>query len=280
MESSKVAGGTDKAGPSHLAFHPAFNVAYTSDERGNSITAYRFDPAHGLSSFQTLSTLPADFEGQNTTAELKVHPSGKFLWVSNRGHDSLAAFAIDAHSGKLKPLEQTPTEKTLRSFDLSPNGRFLIAAGEGSGKLLVYQVDLETGKLTLLHTYEVGKSLTCVLAIENIPFRGMLGLDPGAGDPKDLQQALQAAEELKQEMNQSKDDRWPLGIIHLIIKNPGTTLLIAGLIAGGAIVLGGLLLLWDKMVEKIKHSQPTKARVRQKPAPGGEDPGVQGRPPL
>jgi 6-phosphogluconolactonase len=171
-ESGKVPGGTDKAGPRHLAFHPTLNVAFTSDERGSSITAYRFNPADGLKPVQTLSTLPADFKGQNTTAEVKLHPGGKFVWVSNRGHDSLAGFAIDPDSGKLTALGQTPTEKTPRSFDLSPDGRFLLAAGEGSGKLAVYEVDLGTGKLTRLHTADVGKSLTWVLAIK-----------PGLRDP-------------------------------------------------------------------------------------------------
>jgi 6-phosphogluconolactonase len=157
-------GGTDKAGPRHLAFHPTQNLAFTSDEQGSSITAYRFDPAAGLKPVQTLSTLPAPVAG-NTTAEVKVHPGGKFVWVSNRGHDSLAGFAIDA-AGKLSALGQTPTEKTPRSFDVSPDGRFVFGAGEGSGKLAVYRVDPDTGKLTRLHTQDVGKSLTWVLAVE------------------------------------------------------------------------------------------------------------------
>src|SRR5205814_7262385 len=96
----KAAGGKDKAGPRHLAWHPTKDLAFTSDEQGNSITAYRFDVASGLKPVQTLSTLPADFKGSNSTAEVKAHPSGKFVWVSNRGHDSLAGFAI-GESGKL-----------------------------------------------------------------------------------------------------------------------------------------------------------------------------------
>jgi 6-phosphogluconolactonase len=164
-EAGKAPGGSEKAGPRHLAFHPTQNLAFTSDEQGSSITAYRFDASSGLKPVQTLSTLPSDFKGQNTTAEVKVHPSGKFVWVSNRGHDSLAGFAID-DSGKLSALGQTPTEKTPRSFALSPDGRFVLAAGEGSGKLAVYQVDPDTGKLTRLHTYDVGKSLTWVQAVK------------------------------------------------------------------------------------------------------------------
>jgi 6-phosphogluconolactonase len=161
----KAPGGAEKAGPRHLAFHPRQNIAFTSDESGSSITAYRVDPREGLKLVQTLSTLPVDFKGQNSTADVKVHPSGKFVWVSNRGHDSLAGFAID-NAGKLKSLGQTQTEKTPRSFDLDPDGRYVFSAGEGSGKLAVYKIDLGTGKLTLLHTYDVGKSLSWVQVVK------------------------------------------------------------------------------------------------------------------
>ena len=164
-DAGKAPGGTDKAGPRHLAFHPTHNFAYTSDEQGSSVTGYRLDPATGLTSFQTLSTLPADFQGQNSTAEVKVHPSGKFVWVSNRGHDSLAGFAIDSATGKLTPLGQTATEKTPRSFDIDPSGRYVFGAGEGSGKLAVFRVDTSSGRLDRVQTYDVGKSLTWVLAV-------------------------------------------------------------------------------------------------------------------
>jgi 6-phosphogluconolactonase len=164
-EAGKAAGGEAKAGPRHLAFHPRQELAFTSDESGNRITAYHHDRETGLKPVQTLSTLPDDFKGTNSTAEVKVHPSGKFVWVSNRGHDSLAGFRIDG-KGKLSALGQTPTEKTPRSFELDPDGRFLFGAGEGSGKLAVFRVDQDTGGLTHLHTYDVGKSLTWVLAVK------------------------------------------------------------------------------------------------------------------
>jgi 6-phosphogluconolactonase len=164
-DAGKVPGGMEKAGPRHLAFHPTKSIAFTSDEQGSSITAYSYDPSIGLKPLQTLSTLPADFMGQNTTAEVKVHPSGKFVWVSNRGHDSLACFAIDS-SGKLTAQGHTPTEKTPRSFEIDPSGRFVFGAGEGSGKLAVFQIELDSGTLTRLHTYDVGKSLSWVLAVK------------------------------------------------------------------------------------------------------------------
>jgi 6-phosphogluconolactonase len=164
-EAGQAPGGADKAGPRHLAFHPKQNFAFTSDESGSSITAYRFDVSAGLKPVQTLSTLPDNFTGKNTTAEVKVHPSGKFVWVSNRGHDSLAGFAIDGQ-GELSSLGQTPTEKTPRSFEIDPDGRFVFGAGEGSGKLAVYRVAADSGELTRLYTQDVGKSLTWVMALK------------------------------------------------------------------------------------------------------------------
>ncbi len=164
-DGGKAPGGAANAGPRHLAFHPTLSMAFASDESGSSITAYRFDPDTGLKAVQTLSTLPADFKGKNTTAEVKVHPSGKFVWVSNRGHDSLAGFAIDK-AGKLTALGQTPTEKTPRSFEIEPDGRYVFGAGEGTGKLAAYRVDADTGALSRIATYDVGKSLTWVMALK------------------------------------------------------------------------------------------------------------------
>jgi 6-phosphogluconolactonase len=164
-EAGKAKGGTPKAGPRHLAFHPTKNFAYTSDESGSSVTAYSLG-AYGLKPIQTLSTLPDDFKETSSTAEVKVHPGGKFVWVSNRGHESLAGFAIDAETGKLTAIGHTPTEKTPRSFEVEPDGQFAFGAGEGSGKLAMFRVDAGTGKLTRLHTYAVGKSLTWVMAVK------------------------------------------------------------------------------------------------------------------
>jgi 6-phosphogluconolactonase len=165
-DAGKAPGGAAKAGPRHLAFHPTLNVAYTSDEKGSSSTAYVFDPKTGLKPVQTLSSVPADFKKDNFPGDVKVHPSGKFVWVTNRGHDSLAGFAIDAGTGKLAALGQTPTEKNPRSIDIEPEGRFLLSGGEDTGKLAVFGIDRDTGKLTHLRTYDVGKSLTWVMAVK------------------------------------------------------------------------------------------------------------------
>jgi 6-phosphogluconolactonase len=165
-EAGKAAGGKaigqkPKAGPRHLAFHPKLHMAYSSDELGNSVTVYQFDPQAGLTPIETLTTLPSDFKGPNTTAEVKVHPNGKFVWVSNRGHDSLAGFAINPTTGKLTPLGTTATEKTPRSFAIEPDGEYLYAAGEGSGAIAVYRIGAQ-GTLERLRTVEVGRSVTWV----------------------------------------------------------------------------------------------------------------------
>jgi 6-phosphogluconolactonase len=153
-------------GPRHLVFHPSRPVAYVANEQGGSVTAYALDTRGGtLSPLQTVSTLPADFRGTNACAEIRVHPSGKFLYVSNRGHDSIAAFALDGE-GKVSVIGQEPTEQTPRSFDLDPTGKYLFAAGESSGRLAAYLVDAGTGRLTRQETYEVGRAPWWVLAVD------------------------------------------------------------------------------------------------------------------
>jgi 6-phosphogluconolactonase len=153
-------------GPRHLVFHPSRPIAYVANEQGSSVTAYAFDPKGGtLRPLQTVSTLPKDFRGSNACAEIRVHPSGKFLYVSNRGHDSIAAFALDGE-GKVSAVGQEPTEKTPRSFDLDPTGKYLFAAGESSGKLAAYTIDGNSGRLKKQETYEVGKMPWWVLAVD------------------------------------------------------------------------------------------------------------------
>ncbi len=158
-----------ETGPRHVVFHPTIrnadganptgHVAYVDNEQGGSVTMYysNFNPKHWLlKPMQTVSTLPPDFHGTNACAEIRLHPSGRLLYVSNRGHDSIAGFRIDELDGRLTSLGQTPTEKTPRSFDLSPSGRFLYVAGESSGRLASFRVDQASGKLERGATYEVG----------------------------------------------------------------------------------------------------------------------------
>jgi 6-phosphogluconolactonase len=137
------------AGPRHFAFHPTGKFAWVINEIANSVTGFAYDSSGGvLKELQTIGTLPADFKGTSHTAEVVVHPSGKFLYGSNRGHDSLAIFAIDAATGKLTAAgHQSTRGKTPRNFAIDPGGRWLLAENQGSGTIVIFAVDSATGEL-------------------------------------------------------------------------------------------------------------------------------------
>lgn len=138
------------AGPRHFTFHPNGHFAYAINELNNTINAYVFDDKQiELKAVQTVRTLPDDFQGNSTTAEIAVHPSGKFLYGSNRGHDSLAAYLIDSQNGMLKLVGIQSTQgKAPRSFAIDPAGRFLVVANQSTHDLRVFRIDLQTGRLT------------------------------------------------------------------------------------------------------------------------------------
>lgn len=137
------------AGPRHLAFHPHAPFAYVINELDSTVTTYRFDARTGaLAALQNLPSLPATFTGNSRASEVEVDRSGRFLYASNRGYDSVAVFAIDPDSGLLSPVQFTPTDgKTPRFFALTPNGQFLFALNEDSDTLVSMAVDPETGGL-------------------------------------------------------------------------------------------------------------------------------------
>ena len=143
--------GTPGAGPRHFAFHPTGRYGYAVNELDRTVTVFAFDPQAGtLTEFQTLSTLPADVTDTNgfSTAEIVAHPTGKFLYASNRGHDSIAMYAVDQATGRLTFLGAEPTRcKTPRNFVIDPTGKFLLAAGQNSHTVTVFAIDVETGKL-------------------------------------------------------------------------------------------------------------------------------------
>ena len=138
------------SGPRHFAFHPSGQFAYTIGEMGSNVTAFSYDARGGvLHPLQTISTLPKDYKGRNDCAEVQVHPSGKFLYGSNRGHESIAVFTIDQEKGTLTPLEYVPTQgQEPRNFGIDPTGTFLIAANQNSNSLVVFRIDANTGHLT------------------------------------------------------------------------------------------------------------------------------------
>ena len=137
-------------GPRHLVFHPSGRWVYVLNEMGCSVDCFGFDAKRGALSqeSQRQRTLPADFKDPNTCAEIQVHPSGRFLYASNRGHNSIVAFSIDSASGQLTPIDYFPSGgKSPRHFTLDPSGKWLLAENQDSDNVVVFQVDTETGRL-------------------------------------------------------------------------------------------------------------------------------------
>jgi 6-phosphogluconolactonase len=136
-------------GPRHFAFRPNGKNAYVCNEMTSTVTAFSYDASKGtLTELQTISTLPQDSTGNNnSTAEIQVHPSGKFVYCSNRGHNSVAVFSADT-DGKLTHVENESTRgKTPRNFGIDPTGKYLIAANQDSDTLAVFRIDQSTGAL-------------------------------------------------------------------------------------------------------------------------------------
>ncbi|MGA3325910.1 MAG: lactonase family protein [Terriglobia bacterium] len=152
-------------GPRHFTFHPSAKFAYVIEEMGSSLTAFSYDAARGvLAPLETISTVPKDYKGYNDCAELYIHPSGKFLYGSNRGHDSITVFAIDPVKGTPTPIQYVLTGgKTPRSFGIDPTGSYLIAANQDSNTLVVFHIDAKTGRLTPTGQKEDVHAPICVM---------------------------------------------------------------------------------------------------------------------
>ena len=156
-------------GPRHFCFHPTKPILYFSNEQGSSVSAYALQedehPGILMDLQDDLSTLPADFAEDNTCAQIHIDPQGTFLYVSNRGHDSIAGFAIDEENGKLSALGHQRTEPTPRVFNIDGTGNYLFVGGQGSGRLATYRINRDTGGLSSLTTYAVGENPMWVLFI-------------------------------------------------------------------------------------------------------------------
>lgn len=145
------------SGPRHFAFHPRGRHAFAINELQSTLSSFRYDPRRGaLTPIETVTTLPAEFTGNNSTAEIQVHPSGRFVYGSNRGHDSIAVMRFDRRRERLTWVGATPTGgRTPRNFGIDPTGRWLLAANQGSDSVVVFRIDARTGTLT-----PTGRSIT------------------------------------------------------------------------------------------------------------------------
>ncbi len=138
------------SGPRHLAFHPNGRFVYVSDELKSTVTAFTWDATRGvLQELQTISMLPEGFSGSNTAAEVQVHPSGRFVYASNRGHDSIVIYSVDPQSGRLTLVGHQSTQgKTPRNFGIDPTGTYLLAANQQSDSIVAFKIDPTKGTLT------------------------------------------------------------------------------------------------------------------------------------
>ena len=153
-------------GPRQLHFHPRLPLVYFDNEQGSSVTTYRMHRKGGtLTPVDTLSTLPDGFAGSNSCARLAGTRAGTFLYAANRGHDSIAGFAIDRTSGRLTSVGTFRTERTPRGFAISPDDRFLVAAGQGSNRLAIHRIGAD-GRLQRVGTHPVGKRPWWVMMVD------------------------------------------------------------------------------------------------------------------
>jgi len=138
------------AGPRHIAFHPQGTAVYVVNELNCTVTAFAYDDTTGkCTERQVIPTLPKDIEKGDTCADIHVSPDGRFLYASNRGHDSLACFRIDPKTGDLTPAGHTPVlGKTPRNFGIDPTGTFVLVANQNSGNVVVFRRNPQTGALT------------------------------------------------------------------------------------------------------------------------------------
>jgi 6-phosphogluconolactonase len=153
------------SGPRHLAFSKDERFVYLMTEMKSEVVVYSYDKSSGgLKALQTISSLPADFKGENTGGEIEVHLSGRFLYASNRGdNNSIAVFRVDPKSGKLK-LEQIESTqgKTPRHFAIDPTGKWLVAENQDSDSIVIFKIDAKSGRLTASGQPVQISSPTCI----------------------------------------------------------------------------------------------------------------------
>ncbi len=161
---AQVEGGS---GPRHFAFHPNGRFAYLINEMGNTVTAFAYNAADGaLTALQTVPTLPADFDGRSTTADIHVSPSGRYLYGSNRGHDSIVVYQIDGETGRLTTVQHVSTGgRTPRNFAIDPTGTYLLVANQDSDNIVTFRIDPGTGRLTATGDQVSVSMPVCVLFV-------------------------------------------------------------------------------------------------------------------
>ena len=175
------------AGPRHLAFDPSYLRAYVICELNSTIIGFNYDATNGtLSPFQTNSSLPGDWSGQNAAAEIAVHPSVRFLYGPNRGYNSVAVFAIDSLTGGLTPVQQQPVGQTPRHFAIDPSGSYCLVACQDGNRIEVYTIDLVNGRLSATAQALSVSLPVCVLPLLTQPPQPVLQLQRAPANTLEL----------------------------------------------------------------------------------------------
>jgi 6-phosphogluconolactonase len=157
------------SGPRHLVFSPDGRFVYLINEIGATLTSFAYDAKRGsLKELQTVSTVPQEFTGSKSCAEVQIHPLGRFVYGSNRGHDSIAVYAVNPGDGKLSWVQCQSTQgKTPRHFVIDPTGQWLLAENQGSDNIVVFRLDMKTGRLSPTgQVVEVGSPVCAVFAAD------------------------------------------------------------------------------------------------------------------
>lgn len=150
------------AGPRHLTFHPSKDIVYVVNENNSTVCTYGLDTTTGLlNEIHTITTLPQDYSGENTCADIHISPYGKWLYASNRGHNSIVAFSVQENTGALVSINWYSTEPVPREFAISSSGKYLYAGGESSGKIAAYEIQAD-GSLEKITTVTAGSSVTWI----------------------------------------------------------------------------------------------------------------------
>ena len=252
------------AGPRHFAFHPGGKWAYVINEMSCTVGVHDYDATKGvLTRTQTISTLPKGFEGTNSCAEILVHPSGKFVYGSNRGHESIAIFAVDGATGRLRALGHEPTQgKRPRNFCIDPTGAYLLAANQTTGNVVVFRIDGKTGLLKATgHSVQV-PGPACV--------RMML---PGSGQAAQAKVAVRPVVEVEEEVyrytpaNNGAGPMWCRGSTCLV--RVGEHVLAGGLetIAGAKPLNNCRWMLLKREKDGWRLQQVAKSARTREPAP-------------
>jgi 6-phosphogluconolactonase len=155
-------------GPRHMKFHTSGNFIYVLNELALSVTAFAYDSKRGsMTAFQTIPTVPEQEKAKEmfvSASEIRVHPSGSYVYAANRGHDTITAFSIDQDSGKLTLIEREPIRGSWpRNFNIDPTGKWLLAAGRDSNTIAVFDIDAETGELTYTRTMVMVPTPICIV---------------------------------------------------------------------------------------------------------------------